>query len=98
MVLFVDISVVSKDYVIVMSNKFMITRINNGQEVESFNVHKEINFKETSTTLFSNERMSFIGTSTGSIICVDNKRNEQNVLLKCWQSSTITAVEDFNYS
>lgn len=91
---FVDISVVSENQVVVIEKKFIMTKINNGHEADSFNIHnKELNYKEISTVLFSNERWNFIGTSAGVIICIDNENIGNNMLINCRQSATITAVK-----
>lgn len=75
----------------------MMSRVHNGKEMETVNVHNEaVNFKENSTVLISTNKLHFVGTTTGGMIRVDGENMERSTFLNCRQSASITMVCFYN--
>ncbi|KAI1712304.1 hypothetical protein Ddc_12541 [Ditylenchus destructor] len=90
---FADISVSLNGSIYAMGNKFMMSRVHNGKEMETVNVHHEaVNFKESSTVLISTNKLHFVGTTTGGMIRVDGDNMERSTFLNCRQSASITTI------
>ncbi|CAD5212964.1 unnamed protein product [Bursaphelenchus okinawaensis] len=89
---FVDLSCY-KDTVYVMGNKFMMTRLQNGKELEATNVHQEgISLKANSTALLTTESVHFVASSGGNVNKVDIDNPDQTYLINCPNKDTVTTL------
>uniref|UniRef100_A0A915DNM1 Cilia- and flagella-associated protein 57 n=1 Tax=Ditylenchus dipsaci TaxID=166011 RepID=A0A915DNM1_9BILA len=89
---FTDISVVGNS-ILAMGNKFMMSRMHDGREMETVNVHHEaINFKESSSVVISTNKLHFVGTSTGGMVRIDAENMERSTLVNSRHGSPITTI------
>lgn len=90
---FADLSCSKGGSVFVMGNKFMMTKLEQGKELESANVHSEgISLKASSTVLLTTERAHFVGTSAGNVNRLEVENLDQSYLVNCPDRSAVTTV------
>ncbi|KAI6223182.1 hypothetical protein M3Y95_00862400 [Aphelenchoides besseyi] len=89
---FVDISVVDEN-IYAMGNKFMLSRLNAGKEMETNNVHQEgISLKASSTLLLSTQQVHFVSSSGGNVIRIDPQNPDAAAVVNLPDQSAITAL------
>uniref|UniRef100_A0A1I7S9F5 Cilia- and flagella-associated protein 43 n=2 Tax=Bursaphelenchus xylophilus TaxID=6326 RepID=A0A1I7S9F5_BURXY len=89
---FVDLSC-RAETVYVMGNKFMMSRLENGKELESTNVHQEgISLKASSTSLLSTDTVHFVTSSGGNVNRVSIDDPDQTYLINCPDKNAITTL------
>ncbi|KAI6183564.1 hypothetical protein M3Y97_00502300 [Aphelenchoides bicaudatus] len=89
---FVDISVVD-DTLYAMGNKFMLSRLSDGKEIETNNVHQEgISLKASSTLLLSTKQVHFVSSSGGNVIRMEHETAENAAVVNCPDQSSISTI------
>jgi hypothetical protein len=89
---FADISVL-EDNIFAMGNKFMLSRLNGGKEMETNNVHQEgISLKASSTLLLSTKQVHFVSSSGGNVIRMDHDNAESAAVVNCPDNNAVSTV------